>query len=68
MQFYHRQNGLLSFEDYSDVIGNTWTGFRFPLVFGCVAITELQTEYDGDAATDADDLDTTYLLKLGYEW
>lgn len=68
MQFYHRQNGLLSFEDYSDVIWNTWTGFRFPLVFGFVASTELQTEYDGGAARDADDLDTTYLLKLGYEW
>ena len=68
MQFYHRQNGLLSFEDASDVIWNTWTGFRFPLVFGFVASTELQTEYDGGAARDADDLDTTYLLKLGYEW
>lgn len=68
MQFYHRQNGLLSFEDYNDVIWDTWTGFRFPLVYGFVASTELQTEYDGDAAENADDLDTTFLLKLGYEW
>ena len=68
MQFYHRQNGLFSFEDASDVIWNTWTGFRFPLVYGFVASTELQTEYDGDAAEEADDLDTTFLLKLGYAW
>jgi putative salt-induced outer membrane protein YdiY len=68
MQFYHRQNGLLSFEDYNDIIWNTWTGFRFPLVYGFVASTELQTEYDGDAAENADDLDTTFLLKLGYAW
>jgi hypothetical protein len=68
MQFYHRQNGLVSFEDYNDIIWDTWTGFRFPLVYGFVASTELQTEYDGDAAENADDLDTTFLLKLGYEW
>jgi putative salt-induced outer membrane protein YdiY len=68
MQFYHRQTGILSFEDATDLIWNTWTGFRFPLVYGFVASTELQTEYDGGAAKDADDLDTTYLLKLGYAW
>ena len=68
MQFYHRQRGLISFEDVNDTILDTWTGLRFPLVYGFVASTELQTEYDGDAAENADDFDTTYLLKLGYEW
>jgi putative salt-induced outer membrane protein YdiY len=68
MQFYHRQTGLLSFEDATNIVWDTWTGFRFPLVYGFVASTELQTDYDGDAAKDADDLDTTLLLKLGYEW
>jgi putative salt-induced outer membrane protein YdiY len=68
MQFYHRQTGILSFEDATDLIWNSWTGFRFPLVYGFVASTELQIEYDGGAAKDADDLDTTYLLKLGYAW
>ena len=68
MQFYHHQTGILSFEDATDLIWNTWTGFRFPLIYGFVASTELQTEYDGDTAKDADNLDTTYRLKLGYEW
>jgi hypothetical protein len=68
MQFYHRQNGLMSFDDYSDIVWDTWTGLRFPLVYGFVASTEVQTEYDGGAAKEADDLDTTYLLKLGYAW
>jgi putative salt-induced outer membrane protein YdiY len=68
MQFYHHQIGVLSFEDASDLIWNTWTGFRFPLVYGFIASTELQTEYDGGATKDADNLDTTYLLKLGYAW
>jgi putative salt-induced outer membrane protein YdiY len=67
-QFYHRQTGVLSFEDATDLIWYTWTGFRFPLVYSFVASTELQTEYEGGAPEDADSLDTTYLLKLGYAW
>jgi len=68
MQFYHHQVGVMSFEDASELIWNTWTGFRFPLVYGFVASTELQTEYDGGAKQNVDSLDTTYLLKLGYAW
>ena len=68
MQFYHRQNGLWSMDDTSDFVWNTWTGLRFPLVLGIVASTEMQVEYDSGAAKDADDLDTTYTLKLGYAW
>jgi len=68
MQFYHRQTGLWSMDDTGNVVWNTWTGFRFPLVLGVVASTEMQVEYDSGAADDADDLDTTYTLKLGYAW
>ncbi|MEN8108366.1 MAG: DUF481 domain-containing protein [Pseudomonadota bacterium] len=68
MQFYHRQTGLFSFQDHSDIVWDTWTGLRFPLVYGLVASTEIQVEYDGGAVEDADDLDTTYKLKLGYQW
>jgi putative salt-induced outer membrane protein YdiY len=68
MQFYHRQTGLWSMDDTSDLVWNTWTGLRFPLVLGLVASTEMQVEYDSGAADEADDLDTTYTLKLGYAW
>ena len=68
MQLYHRQNGLWSMDDTSDLVWNTWTGLRFPLVLGLVASTEMQVEYDSGAADEADDLDTTYTLKLGYAW
>lgn len=68
MQFYHRQVGLWSMEDTSDLVWNTWTGLRFPLVWRFVASTELQVEYDGGAAETADDTDTTYTLKIGYQW
>ena len=68
MQFYHRHNGLWSMDDTSDLVWNAWTGVRFPLVWRFVASTELQVEYDGGAAETADDLDTTYTLKIGYQW
>lgn len=68
MQFYHRHTGLWSMDDTSDVVWNTWTGLRFPLVLGFVASTEMQVEYDSGAAQNKDEVDTTYTLKLGYMW
>ncbi|UCC55663.1 MAG: DUF481 domain-containing protein [Gammaproteobacteria bacterium] len=68
MQFYHRQNGLWSMADTSDLVWNTWTGLRFPLVLGFVVSTEMQIEYDSGAPSDVDEVDTTYTLKLGYTW
>jgi len=68
MQFYHRQNGFWSMEDTSNLVWNTWTGLRFPLIWRFVASTEVKVEYDGGAAEDTDDVDTTYTLKIGYKW
>lgn len=68
LQLYHRQTGLWNLYDSNDVIWNTWTGLRFPLILGLVASTEIQVEYDSGAAPDADEVDTTYMLKLGYQW
>jgi hypothetical protein len=68
MQFYHKQQGFWNLEDTGDVVWDTWTGLRFPLILGLVASTEIKVEYDSGAADDAKDLDTTYLLKLGYQW
>lgn len=68
LQLYHRNNGLWNLYSTSDVIWNTWTGLRFPLILGLVASTEVKFEYDSGAAPDADEVDTTYTLKLGYQW
>ncbi|GMQ88020.1 MAG: hypothetical protein BMS9Abin08_1237 [Gammaproteobacteria bacterium] len=68
MQLYHRQNGLWNLEDTGDLVWNTWTGLRFPLILGVVASTEMQVEYNSGAAKNADEVDTTYSLKLGYAW
>lgn len=68
MQFYHRHWGVWNLEETDDVVLDSWTGLRFPLLAGFVASTELRAEYDGGAAEDKDELDTTYRFKLGYEW
>jgi hypothetical protein len=46
----------------------TWTGLRIPLMLGLVASTEMKVAYDSGAAEEADTLDTSYLVKLGYQW
>lgn len=68
MQLYHKQVGFWNLEDTGDLVWDTWTGLRFPLALGLVASTEIKLEYDSGAAKGADDLDTTYNLKLGYHW
>lgn len=68
IQFYHRNNGLLSLEDAGDLSINSWTGFRFPLYAGIVASVEAEVDYDGGAPAGIDSTDTTYRAKLGYQW
>jgi putative salt-induced outer membrane protein YdiY len=68
LQFYHRHNGLLSVEDTGDLVINSWTGFRFPLIFGAVASLEAEINYDGGVPVTKDKKDTTYRVKLGYQW
>jgi putative salt-induced outer membrane protein YdiY len=68
IQFYHRHRGLLEPGDTDNLVWDAWTGFRFPIYAGIVATTEVLVEYDGGAPDGVDDTDTTYNLKLGYQW
>ncbi|MGB5443157.1 MAG: DUF481 domain-containing protein [Gammaproteobacteria bacterium] len=68
VQFYHRHTGLLDVGDSDNINVNSWTGFRFPLYRGIVASTEAEIEYDGGAPDNVDETDTTYRIKLGYQW
>lgn len=68
VQFYHRHVGIQSVDDTDSLTVNSWTGFRFPLYLGIVASTEAEIEYDGGAPDDVDKTDTTYRVKLGYQW
>jgi len=67
-QLYHEQRGLWDIEKSNKVTLTSWTGLRFPLQFGIVASAEVELEYDSQPKTDVRKTDTTYRLKLGYEW
>jgi len=67
-QFYHRQTGLPNLEENSNIVWNSWTGLRFPLIKGFAVSTEVRLDYDSGAATEANDIDTTYHFKIGYQW
>ena len=68
IQFYHRHNALQDVSDTDNFEFNSTTGFRFKLYKGILASTEAEIDYDKDVPDDVDKTDTTYHLKLGYEW
>ncbi|MBF0264073.1 MAG: DUF481 domain-containing protein [Gammaproteobacteria bacterium] len=68
LQYYHRQLGLYSFENSDDYSIKTWTGFKFPLKSGFSLSTEAQINYDNKVVSGNDKIDSTYLLKLGYDY
>ncbi|MCB0332696.1 MAG: DUF481 domain-containing protein [Bdellovibrionales bacterium] len=68
LQLYHNQDGLLDIEESDKYIWKSWTGLRVPLAFGVVVSGEVNFEYDSQPATEADKIDTTYSVKLGYTW
>lgn len=67
-QVYHRHNGTLEIGDSENLVVNSWTGLRFPLYAGVQASTEVQADYDGGAPAGVDKVDSTYRIKLGYQW
>jgi len=47
---------------------NRWTGLRAPIVSGFIASAEYEIDYDSKPAVEVETTDTTFKLKLGYEW
>jgi putative salt-induced outer membrane protein YdiY len=68
LQFYHEQMGLLDAKDTGHWLWTSWTGLRVPLFGGLVGSAEAKIEYDSDPFEDTEGTQTTYRLKLGYEW
>ncbi|MCK5667004.1 MAG: DUF481 domain-containing protein [Thiotrichaceae bacterium] len=68
VQPYHRQLGRLNLEDTDKYIFKSWTGLRFPLAYGFSISGEVQADYDSQPADNSDKTDTTYRLKLGYDF
>lgn len=68
VQLYHRHLGRFDTEDTDKYIITSWTGLRFPLDFGFSFSAEIQADYDSQPAVSIPKTDTTYLLKLGYDF
>ena len=68
LQFYHEQTGLLNAENTDKWLWDSWTGFRVPLFGGFIGSAEVQVDYDSQPAAGTDTTNTTYRLKLGYQW
>lgn len=68
LQLYHRQHGLWGIEDTGKLILETWTGLKIPIFAGIVTSGEVKVEYESEPAPGAKNTDTSYALKLGYEW
>lgn len=68
-QLYHKQKGLWDVEKSSKVAFTSWTGFRFPLKYGVVASAEIEWDFESKPNDNTiEKSDTTYRLKLGYQW
>ena len=67
-ELYVNLDGLLNFEETSDVVANTTVGIKFPVLWGFTAGAEVKYEYDGGAVEGVDDTDETYNFRLGYDW
>ncbi len=68
LQFYHRNLGFWNVEDTEKVILQAWTGLRWPIYRGIVGSLEYQIDYDSEPADEAKDYDSTFAMKLGYQW
>ena len=68
MQFYHRHYSSLSARNINKFLWHSWTGLKVPVLRGIVVSAEFEVDYDGKPSIEAETLDTTLRLKLGYEW
>jgi len=68
MQFFHNDQGFISFGDPSKTVIRTKTGFRFPLPKGFSTTLQYNWEWDNNPAPGADRVDTRALVLIGYNF
>jgi hypothetical protein len=65
---YHNHQYLNSLQTFSDILIETRTGIEFDLAWDLTLSTEFQANWDNAPASDTDELDTRYILKIGFEF
>jgi len=68
MQFYHEQYGSISVNSRDRWIFRSWTGFRIPTRSALGFSIEYKVEYDSDPVGKNDSTESTFRLKVGYDW
>lgn len=65
---FHKNDLSVPTDDTNAYLFESNTGIRVPLKKGIVASGEVEYDWDNDPAAGATEEDTTYSVKLGYEW
>jgi putative salt-induced outer membrane protein YdiY len=68
LQLYHRHFGFAAANESGRFIWRSWTGLRTPIFSGFIASVEYEIDFDNEPAVRVETTDTTFKLKLGYEW
>jgi putative salt-induced outer membrane protein YdiY len=68
LQLYHRSFSFAATNESGKFLWRSWTGIRAPIYGGFIASAEYEIDYDSDPAVAVETTDTTFKLKLGYEW
>lgn len=68
LQAYHDHEILVPGDDINAFLVDTRTGLRVPIKKGLVVSGEIQFDWDNDPVEGTQEEDTTYAVKVGYEW
>ncbi len=68
IQLFHEHEFLVPADDADAFLFESESGIRVPLRKGLVATAEVEFDWDNDPEPGIKEDDTTYGLKLGYEW
>jgi len=68
LQFFHDHEGIISYEDLSDVLVKSHTGVKLPIFEGFKLLAQFDIDYDTKPAEDKKNTDTRYIIGAGYSW
>ncbi len=68
VRLFHAHALTTPMDDMSLWLFESESGIKVPLRAGIVATSEINFDYNNNAPNDVEEEDTTYRIKLGYEW
>ncbi len=67
VSFFHNHTYLSNLQDLGDILVETRTGIGFDMPWNLVLAAEFQSDWENEPAQDAKQLDTRYMLTVGFE-